>query len=148
MHHRLVLGDTELRFLANARRAVLVTVDPAGLPRPVPICHVVMRGDVLTPLDEKPKAAGDPLALARVRDLVERPDVVVLVDRWSEDWTTLGWLRVYGVASLLDPGDDDHAPAVAALRAKYPQYAGHALEIRPIIRIAPTRSRSWGDLER
>jgi len=148
MHDRAVLREPELRFLADARRAVLVTVDPAGLPRPVPICHVVLDGVIYTPLDEKPKSSGDPLALARVRDIEARPDVVVLVDRWSEDWSELAWLRVYGLASVLAPGEPGHTAAVEALRDKYAQYAGHALETRPMIRVTPTRSRAWGDLGR
>jgi PPOX class probable F420-dependent enzyme len=144
MHDREVLGEAERRFLSEARRAVLVTVDPAGLPRPVPICHAVVGDAVVTPLDEKPKASADPLALARVRDIEARPDVVLLVDRWSEDWSALAWLRVYGHASIVRPGEDGHVEAVAALRGKYPQYAGHHLEARPLIRVVPVRSRSWG----
>ena len=35
----------------------------------------------------------------------------------------------------------------AALRAKYPQYASHDLEARPIIRIGIEDSRSWGALD-
>jgi PPOX class probable F420-dependent enzyme len=144
MHDREVLRDPERRFLAQARRAVLVTVDPAGLPRPVPICHALVRDTIVTPLDEKPKAAADPLALARVRDIEARPDVVLLVDRWSEDWSALAWLRVYGRASVARPGEDGHIEAVAALRDKYAQYAAHRLEERPLIRVVPVRSRSWG----
>ena len=144
MHDRDVLGEVERRFLAEARRAVLVTVDPAGLPRPVPICHAVVSDTVVTPLDEKPKEGSDPLALARVRDIEARPDVLLLVDRWSEDWSALAWLRVYGRASLVRPREEGHAEAVAALREKYSQYLEHDLEHRPVIRIVPVRSRSWG----
>jgi PPOX class probable F420-dependent enzyme len=144
MHDRGVLGDAERRFLSAARRAVLVTVDPAGLPRPVPVCHAVVGDTVVTPLDEKPKSSADPLDLARVRDIEARPDVVLLVDRWSEDWSALGWLRVYGRASIVRHDEDGHAEAVAALRDKYAQYAGHRLDERPVIRVVPVRSRVWG----
>jgi PPOX class probable F420-dependent enzyme len=97
--------------------------------------------------------------LARVRDVLRDPRVSVLVDRWDEDWTRLAWLRCHGTASLLEPGGDDavarrrarpgggeHGPAVAALRAKYPQYGTHRLESRPLIRIAIERATSWGQL--
>ena len=64
------------------------------------------------------------MALARVRDIAADPRVTILVDRWDEDWTRLAWLRAEGRATLLDPGaDTEHAAVVAALRAKYPQYA-------------------------
>jgi hypothetical protein len=36
---------------------------------------------------------------------------------------------------------------LGALRGKYPQYANHALETRPLIRVTIERVRSWGDLK-
>jgi PPOX class probable F420-dependent enzyme len=160
MHHPgvaavSILTPLEREFLSGARRAILATIDGAGRPRLVPICFVV--GDPLaapriyTPLDEKPKRSANPHELERVRDIVKRPDVSILVDRWSEDWAQLGWLRLQGEASLIEPGDSpaiaEHTAAVTALRAKYPQYATHRLEGRPIVRIVIERSRSWGNLE-
>ena len=77
-----------------------------------------------TPIDEKPKETADPRQLARIRDIERRADVTVLIDRWDEDWHHLAWLRINGRASLTeDPAERDSA--IAALRAKYPQYAGH-----------------------
>lgn len=152
-----VLGPAERSFIADARRATLATIDPGGLPRLVPICFV-LEPDVAilwTPLDEKPKAVGDPRRLARVTDILERSAVSVLVDRWDEDWTRLAWVRCHGSASLVDPGGNvdqgghgGHREAIVALRAKYAQYADHALESRPMVRIALDRVTSWGSLER
>lgn len=146
-----VLSPTERAFLERARRAVLVTIAPDGRPRPVPVCFVVDPGRpiVYSPLDEKPKTVDDPLQLARVQDLLADPRVSILVDRWDEDWSRLAWLRAHGRASVMQPGDGhvDFAAAVAALRAKYPQYATHDLEARPIIRIAIERVTTWGALE-
>jgi len=145
----MALTDPERRFLEARRRATLVTIAPDTRPRPVPICFVLARdADVLyTPLDDKPKATDDPLGLARVRDIVADPRVAILADRWDEDWGRLAWLRAEGRASLLDPGPE-HATAVAALRATYPQYATHRLDDRPLIRIEIDRVTSWGDLEK
>ena len=149
----ITLTPLERRFLADARRAVLATVDPGGLSRLVPICFVLTatpdehgRPVVVSPLDEKPKRVADPLALARVRDLLARPRVRLLVDRWDEDWRWLAWLRAEGVASIARPDDPAHATAVVALRRKYPQYVAQRLEGRPQIRIAIERVVSWGDL--
>jgi PPOX class probable F420-dependent enzyme len=159
MHHRgvaavSILTPLERKFLAAARRAILATIDRDGLPRLVPICFVL--GDpmfalrIYTPLDDKPKRSADPHELERVRDILERPAVSIVVDRWSEDWAQLGWLRLQGEASLIEPGDSpaiaEHTAAVTALRAKYPQYATHRLEGRPIVRIVIEKSRSWGNL--
>jgi PPOX class probable F420-dependent enzyme len=147
-----VLTPLELGFLTSARTAVLATIDDGGAPRLVPVCFVATdapRLVVHTPIDDKPKLVIDPNHLARVRDIIERPEVALLVERWSEDWTRLGWLRLAGVASLVEPGEwaaTEHTAAVAALRLKYPQYDTHRLEDRPVIRIDIVRSRSWGDL--
>jgi PPOX class probable F420-dependent enzyme len=143
------LSSTQRAFLADARRAVLATIDPTGRPRLVPICLVLdgPRDIVYSPLDEKPKRVDDVRQLARVRDVLARPEVSLLVDRWDEDWTRLAWLRLAGHADLLEPTEGhEHAAVVAALRDKYTQYAGHDLMTRPIIRIAIERATSWGDL--
>jgi PPOX class probable F420-dependent enzyme len=144
---------------------VLVTVGPDGTPRPVPICFAVAADPPVTagdpghrgtrslvvlysPVDEKPKRTGDPRGLARVRDILVRPAVTVLVDRWVEDWSRLAWLRMQGTARLLEPADRDaaeHERAVTALRARYSQYAKQALEARPMLRIEVTRVIAWGD---
>jgi PPOX class probable F420-dependent enzyme len=151
-----ILGEPARGFVAAARRGTLATMDPDGRPRLVPICFVVGEaGDRLgravlyTPIDDKPKVSDDPHALARVRDLLILPEAVVLVDRWDEDWSRLGWVRLYGRGELLEPQPherEEHGAAAEALRAKYPQYAGHRLDDRPIIRITVDAVRSWGDL--
>jgi PPOX class probable F420-dependent enzyme len=143
-----VISPTDRAFLGGARRAVLATVAPDGRPRLVPICFVVdpTRPVVYTPLDDKPKRVGV-RDLARVRDILERPRVTLLVDRWDEDWTKLAWLRIGGTATLLEPARDDdgeHAGVVVALRARYPQYLGHRLEANPLIRIEIVDVTRWG----
>jgi PPOX class probable F420-dependent enzyme len=104
-----------------------------------------------TPLDDKPKRSGDPLALARVRDIAADPRVTVLIDRWDEDWTRLAWLRAEATADLMMPGTDgpdtrERATAIAALRDRYRQYERHHLEERPLIRITIERVAVWGPL--
>jgi PPOX class probable F420-dependent enzyme len=151
-----ILSAAEMAFLAAARRAILATVGVDGRPRLVPVCFAVGDGTdergriaVYSPIDEKPKAVADPHDLARVRDLLVLPAASLFVDRWDEDWSRLGWLRCYGHGELMEPEPrevEEHARAVAALRDKYPQYAAHALDERPIIRIRVDRAVSWGDL--
>lgn len=148
-----LLDPHELAFLVAARRAILATTDADGRPRPVPICFVVDAADsaamrLLTPLDDKPKATDDKRALARVRDIRARPEVSLLVERWDEDWSKLGWLRLNGHATLLEPDEVSLLPeAIERLRAKYPQYATHALESSPMIAIDIERAISWGSLD-
>ncbi|MGH2467992.1 MAG: TIGR03668 family PPOX class F420-dependent oxidoreductase [Candidatus Limnocylindrales bacterium] len=144
-------------LLARARRAVLATIAPDGRPRLVPVCYWLApepdaSGHPLlySPLDEKPKASGDVRSLARVRDLLARPRVSLLVDRWDEDWEGLAWLRLDGQATLLEPeagaaaeAGAEHAAAVSGLRDRYRQYRHQALEARPLIRVAVDRVQGW-----
>ncbi len=150
-----VLTDEQRAFVARARRATLATLSASGRPRLVPICLVLGsdtpdgRPRLYSPLDEKPKQAADPRDLGRVRDLLVLPEATLLVDRWSEDWSRLGWLRLDCRGELMEPEPPEvaeHAAAVVALRAKYPQYEDHRIDERPILRFTVDRAVSWGDL--
>jgi len=151
-----ILTVPERAFIAAARRAVLATIRPDGEPRLVPVCFVLAdetdvqgRPVLYSPVDEKPKASADPHRLGRVKDLLVLPALTLLFDRWSEDWTRLGWIRLTGRGVLLEPEPrerQEHGAAIAALRAKYPQYVDHELEGRPIIRAAIDRVQRWGDI--
>lgn len=143
------MDDAERRFLERARRGFLATADGEGRPAAVPVCFALDGDVIVTPLDEKPKDAG-PRALRRVRDVEANPRVALVVDSYDEDWSELAWVQVRGMATLDDPGDEGHGDvsasheaAVVALRAKYEQYADHALEERPLLRIAPGHVVSW-----
>jgi PPOX class probable F420-dependent enzyme len=145
------MNATALTLLETERRGVLVTVDDEGRPRPTPFCYAASDEDghlvIHTPIDEKPKGTVAPDELPRVRDIRARPAVTVLVDHWDEDWTGLAWVVLRGTASELSPGDPatigERTLAIAALRARYPQYVGHHLESRSIIRIEVESVRSW-----
>jgi PPOX class probable F420-dependent enzyme len=150
------LDPAALAFLAAASTATLATIAPSGLPRLVPICFVVASSSsndtirMYSPIDDKPKASGDPRRLARVRDILARPRAALLVDRWSEDWSRLFWIRIEAAVSVVEPGGRDgreHAAAVGALRAKYPQYEAHRLEARPLLRFTVERVVTWGSLD-
>ena len=151
-----ILTATERAFLSRARQGVLATIARQGRPRLVPICFVLDDEDgradlpvLYSVIDDKPKASPDPHRLGRVRDLVRAPHASVLVARWDEEWSRLGWLRVDGRGTILEAhssGYAEHRRAVDLLRSKYPQYASHRLEERPVIRIAIEVARSWGNL--
>jgi PPOX class probable F420-dependent enzyme len=144
------LTDEQRALLHRTRRAVLGTASPSGRPRLVPIAFAVVEAGpdltVYSALDEKPKTVGDPRDLARVRDIRARPQVALLVDEWHEDWRRLSWLRLDGHATLLEPDDAgarEHAAAVAVLRERYPQYAAHSLEDRPMLRVRIDGVTGW-----
>ncbi|HWO73549.1 MAG TPA: TIGR03668 family PPOX class F420-dependent oxidoreductase [Dehalococcoidia bacterium] len=129
-------------FVRDARVARLATVDEAGRPHVVPVCFVYAVGAVFSVLDEKPKRV--PVErLRRVRNLIENPNVQLLVDRYDEDWTRLAYVQLRGRAGLLREGET-HAAALAALRQKYPQYRDMRLEEAPMIRVAVEGYVAWG----
>jgi len=114
----VTFSPAERDLLAEARRASLATIDDRGRARLVPICFVLIDDVMWSPIDEKPKSVADPRALARVRDIQARPAVAVLVDRWSEDWSELAWIRLRGDATLIEPADVP-VEVAGALRQKY-----------------------------
>jgi len=139
------LRGEALAFVRTARVGRLATVDARNRPHVVPFCFAVLEGDqpaIVSALDEKPKRVAD-RDLARVRHILANPAVAFVVDRYEEDWSRLAFVQVRGGASLLDPGVPGHREGVAALRAKYPQYATMAIGERPLIVITDLRATSW-----
>jgi len=137
------LTKAERERIRDARVARLATADAGGRPNAVPICFSLVGGAVVTPIDEKPKT-DDPTRLRRVRDIAENPFVVVLIDRYTEEWQDLWWVQLRGRAEALDPDDPNHETAIDALEAKYDQYETHRLHARPVIRIVVGDVISWG----
>ncbi len=136
----------ELRFVGERRVGRLATVSESSAPAVVPICYALIEhgGEpvVVSALDEKPKTVPD-AELARVRHILARPDVALVVDEYAEEWRNLAWVRLRGRATVVSPGEEGHAEAVTALRAKYPQYHGMAIDTRPLIRIVGLMAASW-----
>lgn len=140
----------ELAFIRDARVGHLATVDERNRPAIVPFCYALLEADapvIVSVLDDKPKRVAD-RELARVRNIRHQPEVMVLVDRYEEDWSRLVFVQVRGSASIVDPGAEGHAEAVTALRRKYFQYRTMAIDNRSVIAIRDLRATSWrGDGE-
>ncbi len=129
------------RFVATARVARLATADAAARPQVVPVCFVLSGDTIYSAIDLKPKrqAAEN---LRRLRNIIENPEVTVLVDRYSENWKRLAFVLLRGHASLARAGEAQRA--VRLLRRKYPQYRAMPLEGRPVIKVRLTSAFSWG----
>jgi PPOX class probable F420-dependent enzyme len=133
----------EIAFVQAQRVARLATADAAGRPHVVPVCYAFDGERFYTPIDEKPKRVAES-ALRRVRNIQVRPEVALLIDRYDEDWSQLGYVLVQGRAALLASGDPAHALALMLLRERYPQYRTMALEKHQVIAITPVHVVSWG----
>lgn len=136
-----MLTDKQATYLQSQRVARLATVDGEGQPHAVPVCFALVDGMIYTPLDRKPKRV--PVErLRRVRDLAANPALCLLVDSYDEDWTRLRWLQVRGEGAVVAPGAEQRR-ALAALRARYPQYGAMDLDDLPVIRITPQHVVDW-----
>jgi PPOX class probable F420-dependent enzyme len=132
-------------FLEQQRVGHLATVSRGGKPHVVPVCYAVADDTIYTPIDEKPKQPGR--TLRRVRNIEETGRAALVVDRYDEDWTQLGWVLLRGRAELLAPGSPEQARAVELLRQRYPQYQAMRLETQSMIALRIERVSVWGKLE-
>ena len=107
-----------LELLEAARVATLATLDAGGGTKLVPICFVLAGESIYSVVDAKPKRTS---LLARLRNVRADPRVSVLAHQYSEDWTSLWWVRAEGRGRVVEAGRD-RADAVALLTDKYPQY--------------------------
>jgi PPOX class probable F420-dependent enzyme len=139
-----MFSERERRFLAQQRIAHLATADRGAVPHVVPVCFAVSGGTLYITIDEKPKRR-PATALKRLRNIAENPAVAVIVDRYDEDWTRLGWVMLRGRAEILREGQE-HQDAQALLRSRYPQLAAMQIATYPVIAVRIERTRSWGDL--
>ena len=118
----------------GARRAVLATLADSERPHLVPVCFAVAQEDIVTAIDDKPKSTSRP---ARLRNIERRPRVTLLVDRWDENWSKLGWVMIEGTARIETPGY-----ASRELQDRYPQYSKEPPRGEVIV-IAPEKLRWW-----
>jgi PPOX class probable F420-dependent enzyme len=99
--------------------ARLGTLSKTGRVDLVPMTFALV-GDVMyTAVDHKPKRTTE---LKRLENVRATPEVSVLVDEYDDsDWTALWWVRLRGLARVVEDGADYHA-GIDALVAKYEQY--------------------------
>jgi PPOX class probable F420-dependent enzyme len=128
-----------MRQLAeSARVGHLGTVTAEGLPHVVPVCFVLIHEIAYTAVDHKPKRTTQ---LRRIANVTATGHACLLVDRYSEDWSALWWVRLDGRGRVVnDP--DEVAQALAGLRDKYRQYA-ELPPAGPVLAVDVTRWSAW-----
>jgi PPOX class probable F420-dependent enzyme len=138
MTHMRLTEEEARRRLTAARVARLATASADGQPHVVPITFAADGDHIYTAVDHKPKTTAN---LRRLRNIAENPQVSVLADQYSDDWTDLWWARADGRATLVTDPAQTAAP-VALLTTRYPQYQ----EFRPdgpVIAITVNRWTGW-----
>jgi PPOX class probable F420-dependent enzyme len=139
-----MLSDRERQFLTRQRVAHLATADGRAIPHVVPVCFAIVAHTLYITIDEKPKR-GSAFSLKRLRNIAENPAVAVVVDRYDENWTRLGWVMLRGRAEILSKGAE-HDEAQALLRSRYPQLGLMQIAQYPVIAVRIEQTTSWGDL--
>jgi PPOX class probable F420-dependent enzyme len=129
--------------VAAARVARLATLAPGGRPHLVPVCFALHDETLYWAVDQKPKTTS---RLQRLRNIVADPRVSLLVDHYVEHWRDLWWVRVDGVARVVDGdadnGRDEAAGALTLLTDKYEQYRV-APPAGPLVAIDITTWQAW-----
>ena len=126
-------------------RLAMISAEGGG-PWVAPVVFAPAGESVWTPIDGKPKSGGP---LARLANAATDPRAALLLDEYAEDWSRLWWVRIDGTVRIHRVGAEPTgavAEAIAALRAKYPQYREVPLfSGRPtLLELAIARTRGWG----
>jgi PPOX class probable F420-dependent enzyme len=129
-----------LDLLRASRAGHLATASAAAEPHVIPVCFALVSDALYIAIDEKPKSGR---RLLRLRNIEATGQAALVVDHYDEDWTQLAWVLARGPARIITNADLHHAPALIALRAKYPQYRAMALEQAEMIELRPARWSVW-----
>ena len=140
-----LISDPVRAKLDAAQVARLGTVDSDQEPHLVPICFAFDGSVFYTAIDRKPKRVQAD-QLARLKNINTSPQVALLVDEYSDDWTRLWCVLVRGRAELISDSAECER-ALELLRAKYRQYrSGMLAGDAPVVRITPERINTWGKI--
>lgn len=102
----------------------------------VPAVFVVVGGELVVPVDTvKPKSGR---RLQRLANVEADPRVVLLVDRYTDDWSQLWWVRIHAEAAVVDPTDAHRATLAAA----FPPYRAPDAVTGAIV-LTPTEITGW-----
>lgn len=135
------------RFILSHAVARLATADAQGQPHVIPFCYAFDGAHFYFIVDEKPKKqTGKPLK--RIRNILENPQVALVIDDYSDEWTQLAYVMVRGSAQVVEE-ETEHAAALALLRERYPQYRAMNLVFpgNAMVRITPQKIIAWGKIE-
>lgn len=111
--------DQARALATGARVARLGTLSNTGRVDLVPMTFAIVDDVMYTAVDHKPKRTTE---LKRLENVRATPEVSVLVDEYDDrDWSTLWWVRLRGLARVVESGPE-YEQGIDALVAKYEQY--------------------------
>jgi len=120
----------------------MATVTPDGKPHVVPFVFVLLGDEshlrAYWAVDQKPKKSA---RIKRIENLEANPALQFVVDGYADDWDLLWWVRVSGIARMVD-SDVERVQAITALERKYPRYV-QAPPAGPVIAVDVQAISSW-----
>ncbi len=140
------LSTEQLDFVNAEQAGRLATADAKGQPHVIPVCYACDGSSFYIALDTKPKRVAQ-RQLKRIRNILENPQVALVIDHYSDDWSRLAYLLVRGTAEMIPPGEDEHKRATALLRERYAQYQAMPIDEQPVIAIRPSSVVGWGAIQ-
>lgn len=139
----IITPDIE-EFIQRVRVARLATIDSEFKPYLVPVVFVFDGNHFFIPVDEKRKKT-KPEKLRRIKNIQGNPNVALLIDEYSEDWSRLAFVMIQGTASVVKcrpQADIQLKQALKELTTKYTQYQKIGTGEMCII-IKPEKVASW-----
>ncbi|HEY7081389.1 MAG TPA: TIGR03668 family PPOX class F420-dependent oxidoreductase [Nitrososphaeraceae archaeon] len=143
----MIKNENFKRIINNARVARLAAIDTKCRPYLVPVVFVCDTDNhYYIPIDGKIKQSEDPESLKRVRNIKANPNVALLVDEYTEDWTKLYFIMIQGIASVISKSIQGSQIRInrvhKLLSKKYCQY--HEVAIgESVIMICPQKVFTW-----
>lgn len=130
------------RILDTAPVARLAQKDLEGGPQALPFVFARVERSLWSPVDGKPKKRAK---LSRLDWVAAEPQVLVLVDHYTDDWTQLWWLKLFGHATVVGEREPGWSEAIRGLAAKYPQYRETPMfaGVPTMVRIDIEHWKSW-----
>ena len=141
----MIITPAVVDIIERARIARLATIDSEFKPHLVPVVFVFDGSHFFIPIDEKRKTA-KPEKLKRIRNIQDNPNVALLIDEYSEDWTKLAFVMIQGKASVASnrEGNIRVRRAYNKLMTKYVQYQKVGVG-EMCIKITPKKVASWSN---
>ena len=129
---------------SRVARLVTVDVDDNNIPQPylVPTVFVFDGKHFFIPFDEKSKKVSIEKS-RRLKNIQKNPNVAILIDEYSDDWSKLFFVMIRGSAKIID--EEEKKLLVRAhklLLLKYPQYKNVGIG-KSCIMIDPKKVIFW-----
>jgi PPOX class probable F420-dependent enzyme len=116
----------------------LATADAGGVPHVVPFVFALDGDSLYWAVDEKPKRSR---RIKRLANIEANPNVEVVVDRYTERWDRLWWVRAAGPARIVQEQAEEER-ALLLLAAKYRQHRKQPPQ-GPVVAIEVARLSWW-----